>query len=191
VAKSRPLDPGVSAAPKALNEASNVQLRPKTRLWYAGFLLGVSGVDYHLTSPLGTTGDATLYREILDKCSLQSLKVKLESLDLISLAPDLRHLQLQTATFGKEQADMIAAACPRLTSMTLTSTKLSMNPAVNFSVFPRLEELALADVQLGKIEALPAGLLSFTATIGVMATNCTRFLRRMTMKISVLTESSM
>jgi hypothetical protein len=67
-----------------------------------------------------------------------------------------------------------------------------MNPGVDFSVFPRLEELALADVNLGKIAELPPSLLSFTATIGIMSTNCTHVMQRLPLSfmVSLLLSSS-
>lgn len=116
-------------------------------------------------------GDTTLYSLILDqKGSLRSLNIKLADLELLSRVPDLRNLQLQAPEFNQSHVDTIALRCPKIQSLTLMSSVISMD-SVDLSSLSLLEKFVMFDCQLGKIDKLPVSLQSFCATIDVMKSN--------------------
>lgn len=99
--------------------------------------------------------------------------LKFESMEVLSKAPHLRYLQAQVPAMTQAYIDNLSTCCVHLKTLIFTSTKFPMSPGINMSGLFHVEELAMADVQLGKILALPPKLKSITATIGVVDSNCT------------------
>jgi hypothetical protein len=101
---------------------------------------------------------------LIHKGPWRKIHIRHDSLDMLSMLPQLRYLQLQIAQIDQKVVDQLAAMCPRLQSLLLTSTRFDKS-GVDLSVLNRIQDLALPDAYLGSITKLPRRMRSLTVTI--------------------------
>lgn len=90
---------------------------------------------------------------------------------MLKKMPQLRYLQFQVAHINQTVVSDLAALCPRLETLIITSTRFD-DAGVDLSVLDRILELALPDAYLGLITRLPRRVKSFTATIMAIDNHC-------------------